>query len=86
MDPAGSDDGRADQAMPIVQVGRRRDVLTAMAAQVSGELRSRCRAVDPTRKVQLCVGHSVPVANDPSSAGKRPDEVKGCRDHRGALQ
>jgi hypothetical protein len=38
LDPADCDDGSADQAVPVVQVQRQRDVLTAAAEQVAGEL------------------------------------------------
>jgi hypothetical protein len=52
LDPADGQDGRADQAMPVVQVERQRDVLTASAEQVSGELRSRGRPVDSAKEVR----------------------------------
>ena len=36
--PANSEDGRTDEAVPVVQVQRQRDVLPMVAQQVSGEL------------------------------------------------
>ena len=36
--PADSEDGRTDEAVPVVQVQRHRDVLPMVAEQVSGEL------------------------------------------------
>jgi len=35
--PANSEDGRTDEAVPVVQVQRQHDVLPMVAEQVSGE-------------------------------------------------
>ena len=64
--PTDSDDGRADESVPVVQVERQRDVLTVMAEKIASELRSRRRPVNSTRKVELRFGHSVRVADAPS--------------------
>ena len=38
LDPASGDDGCSDQAMPVVQIERQRDVLPVMPEKVGGEL------------------------------------------------
>ena len=66
LNPADSNDGRADQTVPVVQVERQRDVFSVMAEQIASELRRSRRSVDPTGEVELRFGHSVRVADAPS--------------------
>ncbi len=65
LDPADGDDSVTNEAVAVVQVENDCHVLTVMAEQVTCELRSRRRPVDPTGEVELRFGHSVRVADAP---------------------
>jgi hypothetical protein len=63
LDPANGDNGRPDQAVPVVQIERQRDVLTVMSEQVTSDLCCCGRVIDPTREVEPCIGNSIRVSD-----------------------
>jgi hypothetical protein len=46
--PASGDDGMPNEAVPVVQVQRQREVLMTAAEEIEGDPRSRGRLVDPS--------------------------------------
>src|ERR1019366_10537213 len=54
--PASGDDGMANEAVPVVQVQRQREVLMTAAEEIEGDPRSRGRVVDPPGDVAQVLG------------------------------
>ena len=78
--PASGDDGMANEAMPVVQVQRQREVLMTAAEEIEGDPRSRGRVVDPPGDVAQVLGGSLQDGPAPGRAGlSRPTFGGSCR-------
>lgn len=69
--PASGDDGMANEAVPVVQVQRQREVLMTAAEEIEGDPRSRGRVVDPSGDVAQVLGDRFRMARHPAGPGCR---------------